>query len=104
MGCVAVAFAVGDLVDPDGGDTVKIAVFQAEIDDPFYRTADRVPVKDFIARKVLGSRSPLGALKPRLLTILRSPTLCSRSKTHRDRWGRRTAEPESHLEFQNRSG
>ena len=74
MGYVAVGFAVGDLVDLDGGDTVKIAVFQAEIDDPFYRTAESVPVKDIIARKVPGGRSPLGALKPRLLTISRSPT------------------------------
>ena len=104
MGYVAVGFVVGDLVDPDGGDTVKIAVFQAEIDDPFYRTADRVPVKDFIARKMPGSRSPLGALESRLSTISRSPTLRSRSKAHRDRCERRTAGPESHLEFQNRSG
>ena len=42
-GHVAVAFAVSDLVDSDGGDTVQIAAFQAKIDDPFYRTADRVP-------------------------------------------------------------
>ncbi len=30
--------------DPGGGEALQIAVFQSEIDDPFHRTADRVPV------------------------------------------------------------
>jgi len=38
-----VPFAVGDLIDSDGGDGVQIAVFEAEIDDPFHGTADGVP-------------------------------------------------------------
>ena len=40
---VFVPFAVGDLIDSDGGDVLQIAVFEAEIDDPFHRTADGVP-------------------------------------------------------------
>lgn len=36
-------FAVGDLVDSDGGDVLQIAVFEAEIDGPFHGTADAVP-------------------------------------------------------------
>ena len=43
-GHVAVAFAVGDLIDSDGGDVLQVPVFQAEIDNPFHRTADGVPV------------------------------------------------------------
>ena len=43
-GHVFVPFAVADLIDPDGGDVLQIAVFQAEIDDPFHRTADGVPL------------------------------------------------------------
>ena len=38
------AFAVADLIDPDGGDIVQIALFHAEINNPFHRTADVVPV------------------------------------------------------------
>ena len=41
---VFVPFAVGDFIDSDGGDVLQIAVFEAEIDDPFYRTTDGVPV------------------------------------------------------------
>lgn len=36
-------FTVGDLIDSDGGDVFQVAVFEAEIDDPFHRTADSVP-------------------------------------------------------------
>ena len=45
QGHVFVPFAVGDFIDSDGGDVLQIAVFQtAEIDDPFHRAADGVPV------------------------------------------------------------
>ena len=40
---VFVALAVRYLVDADGGDTIKITVFEAVIDDPFHRPADGVP-------------------------------------------------------------
>jgi len=42
-GHVSVAFAVGDLIDPDGRDALQIPVFQAETDDPFHGAADVVP-------------------------------------------------------------
>lgn len=42
-GHVAVAFAVSDLIHPDGGDPLQIPVPEAEIDDPFHRAADVVP-------------------------------------------------------------
>jgi hypothetical protein len=32
-----------DFACSDGGDVLQIAVFEAEIDDPFDRTADGVP-------------------------------------------------------------
>lgn len=41
---VFVSFAVGDLIDPDGGDVLQIAAFEAEIDAPFHQTADGVPI------------------------------------------------------------
>ena len=44
QGHVFVPFAVGDFIDADGGDVLQIAVFEAEIDDPFHRAADGVPV------------------------------------------------------------
>ena len=37
------AFAVGDLIDPDGGDALQIPVFEAVIDNPFHGSADVVP-------------------------------------------------------------
>jgi hypothetical protein len=39
---IFVPFAVRDFIDSDGGDVLKTAVFEAEIDGPFYRTADCV--------------------------------------------------------------
>lgn len=36
--------AVGDFIDSDGADVFQIAVFEAEINNPLHRTADRVPV------------------------------------------------------------
>lgn len=41
---VFVAFAVGDFIDTEGGDVLQNAVFEAIFDDPFYRTADSVPI------------------------------------------------------------
>ncbi len=42
-GHIFVAFAVSDLIDPDGGDALQLPVPEAEIDDPFHRAADVVP-------------------------------------------------------------
>jgi len=57
-GHVAVALAVGDFIDSDGGDVLQIAVFQAEIDDPFHRTADGVPVGPEAGGGFLPAHSP----------------------------------------------
>ena len=40
---VAVALAVGDLIDAHGGDTLQVPVFESVSDDPFHRAADGVP-------------------------------------------------------------